>query len=163
SLSPGPHTFEVDFQATTAAPSEFSVQYDLASSLGATPQAVIPDSMLDPAYSLKTSTTDPDGKTTTTSYSNATIDPMYGLPTATPPPPAAPATPHPPPPPPPPAPPGPAAPPPTPPPPLPAGNATTYVYYTGTGGPVAAACGVTASTKQGGQLEQQTDPDPGGG
>jgi RHS repeat-associated protein len=45
---------------------------------------------------------------------------------------------------------------------MPAGNTSTYQYYAGTGGPVAAACGVSATTRQGGQLQQLTGPAPGG-
>ena len=161
-LTPGPHSIEVDFQGTTAQLSEFSVQYNYQIDQWGdfSSYTLIPDSMLDPAYGLKTSTADPDGNTTTTSYSNSTIGPEYGLPTAT----TAGAgsstpltttttyeapgagsylrklssT-------------------------LPAGNATAYTYYAGTDGPAAAACGVSAGTPQGGQLEKQTDPDPGNG
>jgi RHS repeat-associated protein len=164
SLSPGPHTIEVDFQGTTAQLSEFSVQFNYAIDKyeDFNNYAVIPDSMLGPAYDLKTSTTDADGDVTATSYSNATIGPEYDLPTtvttgagsSTP---LTTTT--------------------TYQPPgagsylqktstmLPAGNTTNFESYTGTGGgtPVTAACGVTATTQQGGQLEQQTDPDPGNG
>jgi RHS repeat-associated protein len=156
----GPHQIEVDFQGSATQLNDFTISYEAwwsdTSNFTTTP---IPASGLDPNYGLRTSTTDPDGKTTTTSFSNATIGPEYGLPTVTTvgagsstpltttltyeaPGPGSylrktSST-------------------------LPAGNATTYSYYTGTGGPVAAACGVTASTPQGGQVEQQTDPAPGG-
>jgi RHS repeat-associated protein len=126
------------------------------------PTVGVPLSWLDPTYGLETSTTDPDGDVTTYSYSNPTedIDPDYGLVTSTTHNPGgglAPLTtttsyenpaqggylrklssi-------------------------LPAGNTTSYAYYTGTGGPVAAACGVSSATAQGGQVQQQTDPSPGG-
>jgi RHS repeat-associated protein len=153
----GPHSIEVDFQGSATQLNEFDLRYVLVNDI--TVQDV-PASMLDPAYFLKTSTTDPDGKTTTTSYSDSSIGPEYGLPTST----TVGAgssaqlttttsyeapgtgsflrktstT-------------------------LPAGNTTTYAYYTGTDGPVAASCGVAAGTPQGGQLKQETDPDPGGG
>ena len=161
--SPGPQSFEVDFQGSTAQLSELLLLWDYISpSTPGTysPQVIVPDSMLDPDYGLKTSTTDPDGDVTTTSYSNSTLGPEYGLPTST----TADA--------------GSSAPlattttyeapgtgsylrrtAST----LPAGSTTTYTYYAGTDGPVATACGASASTKQGGELKQQTDPDPGGG
>jgi len=159
----GQHTIEVDYQGSATELNEFSLIFDAWTSSGGattTPPEIVPASMLDPAYNLKTSTTDADGITTTTSYTNSTLGAQYGLPTSitvgagsstaltttttyeTP---GAgsylrktSST-------------------------LPAGNTTTYAYYTGTGGPVAAACGVTASTPQGGQLEQENAPDPGGG
>ena len=137
---------------------------------------VVPYSAVDPGYGLKTSSVDADGDVTITRYADATggIDPIDGLATQTVKDPSTatvaadgmPATlgdaaglsltstttyEHP----------GPAAffrktatv--------LPAGGATTYSYYSGGQGPVAAVCGVTATTPQGGQLEQQTDPAPG--
>ena len=160
--SPGPQSFEVDFQGSKAQLSEFLLLWDYVSP--STPglwsqQVIVPDSMLDPSYNLKTSTTDPDGETATTSYSNATIGPEYGLPTA-----STVGT-------------GSSTPLTTtttyqPPEPgsylqrastvLPAGNTTTYQNYGGTDPPVAAACGVNSTTVQGGQLKQQTEPDPGG-
>lgn len=160
SLSPGPHTIEVDFQGTTAELSEFSVQYNFAIDKWEdfNTYSVIPNSMLDPGYNLSTSTTDPDGDTTTISYSNSNIGPEYGLPTATTvgagsSTPLTTTTTY-------------QAPGPgsylqktstT----LPAGNTTSFQNYTGTAGPVAAACGVSSTTAQGGKLEEQTDPDPG--
>ena len=47
---------------------------------------------------------------------------------------------------------------------LPSGTASkvSYVYYTPTGGPVAAVCGVTSTTKQLGLLKQTTQADPDG-
>jgi RHS repeat-associated protein len=47
--------------------------------------------------------------------------------------------------------------------PLPSNASTPYAYQGGTDGPVAVACGVPAGTPQGGQLETETDPAPGGG
>jgi RHS repeat-associated protein len=110
----------------------------------------------DPNYGLLTQTTDPDSKVTQTQFSDGAhgIDPKFGLPTATIQDPAGLAlttsttyetpgtgtflrrtakT-------------------------LPAGNQTTYTNYGGTDGPLAAVCGVTSTTPQGGQPEQATDP-----
>lgn len=115
----------------------------------------------DPNYGLVTQTTDADGKTTTTSYSDAThgIGPQFGLPTTVTQDPdgldltttttyetpgaetylrVLAKT-------------------------LPAGNGPTYTYYTNTAGPLAAVCGVSATTSQAGALEQKTDPAPGSG
>jgi RHS repeat-associated protein len=161
-LAPGLHSIEVNFDGSATQLNELDLSWAstyLPPNGQAIPSEDIPLSAVDPGYSLKTSTTDPDGKVTTTSYSNSAIDPAFGLPTAT----TTGA--------------GTSAP-------LtttttyeapgagsflrrsatilPAGNQTSYSYYTGTGGPVAAACGVTASTPQGGELEQQTNPAPGG-
>jgi RHS repeat-associated protein len=154
----GQHTIEVDFQGSASQLNELDLKMwpDDASGTG----GQIPLSDLDPGYNLKTSTTDPDGITTTTSYSNATIGPEYGLPTST----TVGAgsssplttttayespgiggylrktgnT-------------------------LPDGGTTTYAYYTGTGGPVVAACGVSSTTSQGGQTESETSPAPSTG
>jgi RHS repeat-associated protein len=157
----GPHAIEVDFQGSATQLNEFSLIYDAWTTGGnTTTPGIVPGSMLDPGYNLKTSSTDPDGITTTTAYSNSTVGPEYGLPTST----IvgvgsstpltttttyeAPGTgsflrktsnt-------------------------LPGGATTSYSYYTGTGGPVAAACGVTSSTPQGGQLEAETGPAPSPG
>ncbi len=137
--------------------------------------AVVPYSAIDPGYGLKTSTVDPDGMVTITRYADPTggIDPIDGLTTQTVKDPSSAmvaadglppslgdasglslttTTNY--------EPPGPGAyfrktati--------LPAGGATTYSYYSGTQGPIAAVCGVSATTPQGGRLEQQTDPAP---
>lgn len=152
----GIHTIQVDFQGSSTQLNEFAVALTLAPGTG----SVISTSILDPGYQLRTSTVDPDGITTTTSYSDSTIGPQYGLPTAT----TVGSgsstplttsttyetpgtstylrktlrT-------------------------LPAGNATSYTYYTGTAGPLAAVCGVAAGTSQGGQTQAQTDPAPSAG
>jgi RHS repeat-associated protein len=46
---------------------------------------------------------------------------------------------------------------------LPAGSGPTYTYYANTAGPIAAVCGVSATTSQAGALEQRTDPAPATG
>lgn len=114
----------------------------------------------DPNYGLATQTTDPDGNTTTTSYTNQAqhIGPQYGLVTSVTQDPngvdlttttsyedptqggylrKTATT-------------------------LPAGNQTSYSYYADTATPHAAACGVTTTTPQHGLLYQQTNPSPGG-
>jgi RHS repeat-associated protein len=130
----------------------------------------------DPDYGLVTSTTDPDGKTTTTAYTQGTpgtagyIDPAYGLATTTTQDPAGLAltttTGY--------EPPGPGSylrvvskt--------LPAGNQTTYVNYCGYAaaascaapeqpGAWATACGVTAGADQWGEVAERTDPPPAAG
>jgi RHS repeat-associated protein len=133
----------------------------------------VPYTALDPGYGLKTSTVDPDGKVTIVRYIDAAggIDPIDGLATQTIQDPSTatvaadgmPAaladpsglslitttryetpgpgtyfrristT-------------------------LPASNRTAYTYYPGTAGPLAAVCGDTSTTPQGGLLKQQTDP-----
>jgi RHS repeat-associated protein len=127
------------------------------------PSYVIPNTLadgstsLDPDYGLQTSTTSPDGVTTTTGYTGGGLDPAYGLPTS-----ATVGA-------------GSATPlttnttyePPgvgsylrklstT----LPGGNTTTDQYYTGTSGgtPLSNTCGVSSATPQGGQLESLTSP-----
>jgi len=157
-LTAGQHTITIDLVGSPAQATSYNVGYAPPNST-AVPVA-LPLSWLDPAYGLKTTTTDPDGDVTTYSYSNAAdgITPMYGLVTSTTQNPAGldlttsttyqdPAdggylqkiatT-------------------------LPAGNQTTYENYSGTAGPVAAACGVAAGTDQVGLLEQLTGPAPGG-
>ncbi|MFD0520949.1 RHS repeat-associated core domain-containing protein [Paractinoplanes durhamensis] len=140
-LAGGLHAVQVDFQGSATQLNEFAVTMA---------GAVVANAVLDPGYRLETSTTDPDGVVTTTGYSDGTAGPQYGLATSI----------------------------------tvgglttttayeplgtstylrkisrtLPAGNATTYAYYSGTEGPLAAACGVAAGTPQGGQLKSQTDP-----
>jgi RHS repeat-associated protein len=114
-----------------------------------------------PNYGLVTQTTDPDNKITQTSYNDTTdgIGPQFGLPTATIQDPSGFAlktstiyeTPgpntflrkisH----------------------TLPAGNQTSYTNYAGTDGPIAAVCGLTSSTPQGGLVKQRTDPTPATG
>lgn len=111
-----------------------------------------------PGYGLKTSSTDPDGKTTATTYTAAGLGAQYqlpvsqtvgaGTPTAlttttgyetpgtgylrktsrT----------------------------------LPAGNSSSYGYWGDTETLASAICGVPAGTIEGGQLKSQTDPAPGG-
>ncbi|MGI5185565.1 RHS repeat-associated core domain-containing protein [Dactylosporangium sp. CA-152071] len=152
-FSAGVHTIQVDFQGSATQLNDFAVMLTPAPGTG----GVILNSILGPGYRLRTGSTDPDGVVTTTSYTDSTVGPQYGLVTAT----TvgagtgaalttatsyeAPGTTtylrklsH----------------------TLPAGNATTYTYYTGTAGPLAAVCGVTASTPQGGLLQTQTDPAP---
>lgn len=154
-LSAGTHTVDVDFAGSASQLSEFVVE------TGPPGGALTPvsTSILDPNYGLKTSTVDPDGKVTAIRYADGTVGPEYGLPTATVTDPAGLAL--------------------TstisyePPSPstylrklsttLPAGNATTYTYYSGTGGPLAAVCGVAANVPQGGQVQSETDPAPSSG
>jgi len=158
-LTQGQHTIRIDMQGSPAQVTSYNVGYVPPGASGAA--IGLPLSMLSPGYGLKTSATDPDGNTTTYGYSDPAhhIGPEFGLLTSSVVDPGGLAltsstayedptqggygrqtvtT-------------------------LPAGGQTGYTYYTGTGGPVAAACGVTASTPQGGQLEQRTDPAPGGG
>ena len=126
-------------------------------------QVLVPGANLFPAYGLTTSTTDADGKQTSTQYSKGSIGPEYGLATATIADPGglnlttsttyeAPSsstflrrtsrT-------------------------LPNGSATTvnYAYY-GTSGtaddPVTNTCGITSSTSQAGLLKEVTEADPDG-
>ena len=155
------HTIQIDFQGSATQLNELAIVWggDSNSPPWTTtiPPGILPNSVLSPAYGLKTSITDPGGVTTTTSYSDATVGPQYGLVTAvtvgaggsTP------LTSHT------------AYEPPssstylrkisrT----LPAGNANTYTYYGGTAGPLAAVCGVAANTPQGGMLQAATDPAP---
>ena len=115
----------------------------------------------DPNYGLATQSVDADGKVTATSYSDSTdgIGPQYGLPTAVTDDPnglnLATTTKY--------ETPGPGSylrvvaks--------LPATNQTTYTNYGGTSGPIAAVCGVLATTVQSGLVEQETDPAPATG
>jgi RHS repeat-associated protein len=155
-IAAGVHSIQVDFRGSATQLNEFAVSM---TPTGGT-SGVISNSILDPGYRLKTSSTDADGIVTTTSYADANIGPQFGLPTATTvgagtsaalttsttyEPPSTSTflrktgrT-------------------------LPAGNATTYTYYTGTAGPLAAVCGVAANTPQGGKLQAQTDPAPASG
>ena len=152
----GVHSIQVDFQGSATQLNEFAVS--LTPDGGSA--AVISTSILGPGYRLKTSTTDQDGIVTTTSYSDANLGPQYGLATASTvgagtgaalttntsyEPPSTTTylrkTGH----------------------TLPAGTATTYAYYTGTAGPLAAVCGVAATTPQGGQLQSQIDAVPASG
>ena len=175
-VSPGWEPIVVDYlplvNPTGSESNGFSVSYQPPGGSS----TVVPYSAIDPAYGLKTSTIDPDGKVTISRYVNTAggIDPIDGLVTQTVEDPStavvaadglpsslgdpsglslttttgyeAPsastyfrktssA--------------------------LPDGATTTYSYYSGTAGPIAAVCGVSASTPQGGQLEQQTDPASG--
>ncbi len=162
-MTPGIHSIELDIVGSSTQTTSYGIIYQPVSGsvTGPGPWALGPwtgftTTALEPNYGLKTSTTDPDGKTTATTYSGNGVGAEDGLPTATIIDPdhlalatqtvyEAPgagsylrrlsST-------------------------LPAGNVTTYAYYTGTVGPIAAACGVAASTPQGGQLATQTDPAP---
>ena len=81
----GLHQVEIDFQGSATQLNDFTISYDAWQPVGnvTLPFQAIPNTGLDPNYGLKTSSTDPDGVTTTTSYSNAAIGPEYGLPAAT--------------------------------------------------------------------------------
>jgi RHS repeat-associated protein len=157
----GLHQIEVSFQGSATQLNDFQIIYSYYNAAtGNYPSQLIPDTVLDPNYGLQTSTTDPDGIRTTTTYSNSAIGPEYGLPTSvtvgagsstplttttayeTP---GAGSylratskT-------------------------LPAGNTTSYSYYTGTADPLSNTCGVTSGTPQGGQLELLTGPAPTSG
>ncbi len=166
-LTPGTHTVRVDINGSTSQTTSYGIIYRLdepdpghagQDTLG--PWTGISLAGTSPHYGLHTSSTDADGKTTTTSYTSTAVGPEDGLPTATtvgagtsaaltttttyesP---------------------GPTSylrktssv--------LPAGNATTYAYYSGTAGPLAAACGVSAAMPQAGQLQSLTDPTPATG
>lgn len=155
-LAVGIHTIQVDFQGSATQLNEFAVSLTPPSGSN----AVVSDAILDPGYLLQTSTTDADGVVTTTSYSDGTVGPQYGLATSstvgagtataltsstTYEAPSSSAylrkisrT-------------------------LPAGNASSYSYYTGTQGPLAAVCGIAASTPQGGQMLSEIDPAPTAG
>jgi RHS repeat-associated protein len=153
-LTAGTHFITVDFTGNATQLSEFGVFYGAH---GSATLPVVPNSVLDPNYGLLTSATDADGKVTQTQYGNATIGPELGLPTATITDPGGLAlttrtsyeapgtgflrrtatT-------------------------LPSNASTSYAYYGGTDGPLATACGVPAGTPQGGLLETETDPSPGG-
>jgi RHS repeat-associated protein len=156
-LTAGQHTIQISLVGSPAQTTSYNVGYVPPGSTG--DQQGLPLSWLDPSYGLKTAVTDPDGNVTSYSYSDSAdgIGPEFGLVTSTTQDPGGLALtttdtyedpadggylrktasi-------------------------LPAGNQTSYQYYSGTGGPVVAACGVSASTPQGGQLEQQTDPSPG--
>lgn len=153
-LTAGTHMISVDFTGNAARLSEFGVFYGAH---GSTTLPVVPDSVLSPNYGLVTSATDPDGKVVRTRYGDGVVGPELSLPTAVVNDPnglalttrtsyEAPgsgflrrtaST-------------------------LPSGATTTYAYYGGTDGPIAAACGVAAGTPQGGQLETETDPAPDG-
>jgi RHS repeat-associated protein len=158
-LSAGQHTIEIDMLGSPSQATSYTVSWVPPGDI--TGSVLFPQSALAPAYGLKTSTTDPDAKTATSTYTAANIGAEDGLPTATTIGTGASAlttttayetpgaagsylrrtstT-------------------------LPAGNSTSYTYYDGTGGPIATACGVSASTPQGGELKTQTDPatSPGG-
>ncbi|MFG2040777.1 RHS repeat-associated core domain-containing protein [Dactylosporangium sp. NPDC048998] len=158
SFSAGVHRFRLDFTGSATQLNEYELRWSTSSDYATA--AEMPSSMFSPSYGLQTSVTDPDGHTTATSYSATNLGPEYGLPTST----TVGAgtgdalttvtayetpstttflrktsrT-------------------------LPAGNSTTYSYYSGTGGPLAAVCGVAANTPQGGQLQSQIDPAPTAG
>lgn len=148
-IAPGTYPIEIDANGS------FDLQYEG----GGSNWMQIPATALDPGYGLKTSVTTPDGDVTDYSYTDAAdgIGPQYGLVTATTEDPSGldltTST--------------------TYEPPssstylrktstvLPAGGTTTDSYYSGTAGPIAAVCGVSATTPQGGQLKEQIGPSPG--
>ncbi|WGL52978.1 RHS repeat-associated core domain-containing protein [Nocardioides sp. BP30] len=156
SLSAGVHSISVDLQESSASTTGFDV---MLLAPGSSTLAEVPLSSLSPGYGLSTSAVDPDGLRTRTTYSAENLGPEYGLPTAetagagtgaatttttTYEPPSAgylrrtSST-------------------------LPSGATTTYDYYSGIGGPVAAVCGVSSDTPQGGQVEAETEPGANGG
>jgi RHS repeat-associated protein len=150
------HRIRVDGRPTASSPSRLQVFYQLP---GGGP-TVIPNSMLRPSYGLATRVVDPDGRVTVSEYADAArhIGPEHGLATAT----------------------------------vvdpdglalrtetayedpttggylrqvskkMPSGSVSTTSYYAPTAGPVAVACGVTATTPQGGLLSASTEADPDG-
>ncbi|MFD4909718.1 RHS repeat-associated core domain-containing protein [Kitasatospora purpeofusca] len=153
-LTAGSHIVSVEFTGNAAQLSEFGVFYGAH---GSTTLPVVPDTVLSPNYGMLTSTTDPDGKVVRTQYTDGVVGPELGLPTASVNDPnglalttrtsyEAPgsgflrrtAT------------------------TLPSGATTTFAYYGGADGPVAAVCGVPAGTPQGGLLRTETEPAPGG-
>ncbi|MGH2773498.1 MAG: PA14 domain-containing protein, partial [Actinomycetota bacterium] len=145
----------VDYRETTGT-AGLQVLWVLPGTYNAIP---IPGSALVPSYGLVTSSTDPDGKTTSTEYSDVTagIGPELGLATATVADPSGLAlrtstgfeapgtgflrrtnkT-------------------------LPAGNSTAYQYYGATSGPIAAVCGVASTHVQAGAIKRVTGADPDG-
>jgi RHS repeat-associated protein len=157
-LTAGKHRMRVDM-IDTSGPSGLRVSWKPASGTF----AIIPGEALSPNYGLVTSTTDADGKVTAIEYADAGtgIGPHYGLVTATVADPgAAPKlnlrtqttyeapgsgsylrrvarT-------------------------LPAGNQWTTTNYGGTDAPLAAVCGIGASTPQAGSPKRITGPDPDG-
>lgn len=153
--SPGTYTIQVD------ANGPFDLEYEGNGSNW----MQIPATTFNPQYGLKTSTTTPDGDVTKYSYTDPSNDigPQYGLVTAT----TENST-------------GPTGPTnlnlttsTTYEPPskttylrktstvLPDGGTTTYEYYTGTSGPISNTCGVSSTTRQGGELKEQITPTPG--
>lgn len=156
-LTAGQHSIQIDFVGHSNS-NNLVALYDNAAGQG----LAISNTIIDPNYELATSTKDPDGKVIKTSYASpdGTIGAQFALPTVVTKDPTglalaetatyeAPSsgtflrrlstT-------------------------LPSGTTTTFTYYSGTGGPIAAACGVPISTPQGGKLATQTDPPaiPGG-
>lgn len=158
--SAGMNDIEVDFYGADpqTASNSFSVYWKPK---GSKTEVAIPNDVLDPNYGLLTSTTDPDGGVTTTSYSDSAdgIGPQFGLATSTTQDPGGlnltTSTAY--------EPPGPSS--------FlqattttsPAGDVTSYSYYGGTQAPAADECGVTSSTIEGGALEEKTDPPPAPG
>ena len=159
-LTAGEHTIQITMQGSPAQATSYNVG---VLPPGSSSIMGLPLTWLDPAYGLRTSTTDPDGDVTDYSYNDPSdhITPTFGLVTATTQDPSGldlttatsyqdpteggylqkTAT------------------------TLPAGNQTTYTYYTGTSGPIAsgsAACLNGGTPDQGGQLEQLAGPAPGG-
>ena len=127
---------------------------------GATAAVTVPNAKVGPRYGLATSSVDPDAKKSTTEYVDVAgkIGPELGLVTATVADPVGLAlrtttkyedptvggylrrttkT-------------------------MPGGGASSFTYYTGTEAPIAAVCGLTATTPQGGALKQSVSPDPDG-
>ncbi|MFC4244335.1 PA14 domain-containing protein [Gryllotalpicola reticulitermitis] len=156
-LSAGAHQFEIDFVGEVGtAPNEAAVYLNE----GTYPQ-ILNDALFNPGFHALTGTTDPDGDTTQTDYSSpdGVLGPWDGLATQSIQDPGglnlvtatgyddsgsgaydqkASST-------------------------LPAGNTTSFSYYPGTGGPIAAVCGASSTTPQGGLLESEIDPAPAAG
>ena len=155
--SPGLHRIRIDYSGGPGGDGIAATYQPL--NQASTP---IPESVLDPDYGLATSTIDADGNTVTTAYTDTNgIGAEFGLATSTTQDPGGLALrttasyeppssttylrrikhvlpgqdPN---------------------------NATTYAYYGGTEGPIAATCGVAVGTPQGGLLKQRTGPDPDG-
>lgn len=151
-LTAGAHTIELDIQGSTTT----TTSYTLAAGVSGGSSAAIPLSQLDPSYRLKTTSTDADGLTTTTSYTAGNLGAQYGLPTATTAGAGSPAatttsttyetpgsgwlrklstT-------------------------LPAGNTTNYQYYGGSETLTTTTCGVGTTVPQDGLLKAEIDPAP---
>lgn len=162
-LPAGTHRIQVDYLGSATALNGLGLIWGL-------PGYWVPTSALNPAYGLKTSTADADGKTQAVAYTDSTVGAEFGLPTATTADPGGLAlttttsyeapgagsylrrtakS-------------------------LPAGNKTTFSNYCGrpgtsectsgqVAGAIASACGVVAGAGQAGLLAQQSDPDPDGG
>lgn len=152
-LTNGTHRIRIDFTGQTGYPNSF-----LVAQAAGTQWVDLQNSYLKPDYLLHTSTRDPDGLVTQMAYASAdgtigpelglqttvTVDPVglalttrtgYESPTATSYLRKTSTT-------------------------LPAGTITDNAYYSAGAGPIAAVCGVSAGTVQGGMLATQTDPPP---